>query len=681
MNRLAHETSPYLLLHKDNPVDWWPWGKDALAAAQAQNKPILLSIGYSACHWCHVMETESFSDPAIASQMNDNYINIKVDREERPDIDQLYQAAANLMGHNGGWPLTVVLTPKAVPFFAGTYFPKEERAGQIPFAKVLSDLTTAYKSEGSQVEATAARVMMQLENLWHRDMKGPIQLSLDAPALRFGQRYDIFFGGMNGTTKFPSVSVLEVLWRAYLRTGLPQFLQLTTTTLDHILLGGLCDHIGGGFFRYCTEERWLVPHFEKMLNDNAALVELMTSCWQFNRNNPCRDRVAETIGWMLRDMKVEDGFATSLDADSEGEEGRFYTWSEAEIDATLKGTFVQKFKQAYNVHREGLFRGKNILQRIGSPAPYPQSEADETLLKTQRNLLLRARSTRTMPARDDKVLADWNGLAISALATAGAVFQNAQWTTAAIRAFDFVVTVMGDGNRLHHSWREGTRGAPGFADDYAHMSRAALILFEKVGDKRFLEQAKTWVRVLNEQFWDSDNGAYFFTANDADSLIVRARMMFDQPTHSANGRMLEVLARLFMTTGEKEYSDRATTLIGSIAGELQRAYLSMASVLTGFEYAASSLQIVVVGPITNPKTHELISAIHSRPLPDLCLNVVSPDESFPQGHPMHGKTLQNGQPTAYICQRGTCSAPITNPVVLSQMLQLPRGNGPGMRLQ
>ncbi len=673
MNRLANETSPYLLLHKDNPVDWWPWGPEALAAARDQNKPILLSIGYTACHWCHVMEQESFADAATAQLMNDNFICIKVDKEERPDIDQIYQAAANIMGHSGGWPLTTALTPKGEPFFAGTYFPKEERAGQVPFTKMLTDLARAYKEEGPQVATGTARVLDQLKTLWHRDMRGaPDQISLDMAAIRIGQRFDMFFGGPNGATKFPSATLLEVLWRAFLRTNMPQFLQLTTVTLDNMLLGGMYDHVGGGFFRYSIDDRWILPNFEKTLNDNAMLIEIMTSLWQFNRNNLCKSRVAETIDWMLRDMKVQDGFASGLDSDTDGEEGKYYAWTEAEVDAALKGTFLQKFKQAYNVHRDGHLRGKNIPYRIGAVAPFPQSDADEALLAKQRELLLAARNQRTKPLRDDKVLADWNGLAISALTMAGAAFGRADWTTAAIKAFDFVVKTMGDGERLYHSWREGKRGHAGFADDYAQMARAALLLFEKTGEKRFLDQARTWVRTLNTHFWDNDRGAYFFTADDSDPLLIRTRMMFDQPSHSANGRMLEILARLFMITNEKEYSERASQLIAAIAGEVQRAHISMGAVLSGFEYAVATLQIAVIGPQSNHKTQELVNAINGRTLPNMCLTVVEPDAGFPAGHPLHGKTMEGGQPTAYISQRGAISQPITNPVNLSQILQLPR---------
>ena len=681
-NQLANETSPYLLLHKDNPVHWYAWGREAFQEAEASGKPILLSIGYTACHWCHVMNHESFADSDTAALMNENFVNVKVDREERPDVDQIYQAAANTMGHNGGWPLTIFLTPKGVPFWVGTYSPKEERLGMAPFKSILDQVTRLYREQPEPVAQGADRLMQQLTQLYGRDMRGPIDTAfLDTAAIRIGQRFDIFFGGPTGQMKFPSVSLLEVLWRAFLRSGAPQFMQLVSTSLDNMLLGGLYDHIGGGFSRYCTDERWTVPHFEKMLYDNAMLVEMMTSVWQFNRNELCRARVEETITWLLRDMKVEDAFASSLDADSEGVEGKYYLWTEAEIDAALMGTFVQKFKTAYNVRREGNFEGKNIIFRLGSGAPFPQSEADEALLRKQRELLLAARQQRIAPMRDDKVLADWNGLAIAAIATAGAVFQKPDWTVAAIKAFDFVVKALGDGDRLHHSWHKGKRGALGFADDYAQMIRAATTLWEYVGDKRFLEQAKRWTLTLNEHYWDAALGGYFYTADDADPLIVRARNIFDQPVPSANSTMIAQLGRLYQATADQSYAQRADQLFQAFAGEAARAFISTGSYFSAVESALSGLQIVVVGPITNPKTHELTAAVNGRTLPNKLLIVVSPEDALPEGHPAYGKAMVNGQPAAYVCQRGTCSQPITNPVALSQALQLPARMPPGARPQ
>ena len=669
-NQLERETSPYLLLHKDNPVHWRPWGPEALAEAEAANKPILLSIGYTACHWCHVMNEESFKDPEIAALMNEHFVNVKVDREERPDIDQIYQTAANSLGHTGGWPLTMFLTPQGDPFFAGAYFPKEERFGQPAFRRLLPEMARFYREQPDPVANTAARVQQAFANLWSRDLRGNLDPGvLDQSAVRISQRFDIFYGGLTGTPKFPNASLIEVAFRAYQRTAAPQFLQVALITLEHMALGGIYDHIGGGFARYATDERWMVPHFEKMLYDNAQLIDLYTLVWQHNRSPLYRDRIEDTVGWILREMMVEQGFASSLDADQDGEEGKYYVWSEAEIDATLMGTFVQRFKEAYGVRREGNFQGRNILQRLGNVYPLP--EADEAMLKKQRELLLAARLKRTPPLRDDKVLADWNGMAIAAMANAGMVFRQAPWTAAAIQAFAFIEKALGDGDRLYHSWRNGARQHVGFADDYAQMSRAALALWETTTDRRYLERAQAWVNILNEHFWDAQNGGYFYTSDDSDPLIARSRAVFDQSTPAANGVMINVLSRLHFITADNVYRERANALIQSFSGEVNRAAISMGSYLNGLDVAVTALQIVVVGQLDNPKTHELVNAVLGRALPNRTLIVVDPRQTLPSGHPAAGKTMQNGQPTAYVCQRQTCSAPISNPVTLSQVLQLP----------
>ncbi|MBV9692082.1 MAG: thioredoxin domain-containing protein, partial [Alphaproteobacteria bacterium] len=363
-NQLDQATSPYLLLHKDNPVHWFAWGAEALAEAERRNKPILLSIGFTACHWCHVMAAESFADPETAALMNENFVNVLVDREERPDIDQLYQNASSAMGGRGGWPLTMILDPKGTPFFAGAYLPKESKGEQPAFRTVLTDIANAWRDQPGEVSTAVTRVSGQIHELWSRNMHGPFDGgALDMASLRIAQRFDLFFGGVTGPQKFASVPQLEVLWRAHLRSGAPQFLQLMSVALDHMLIGGLFDHIGGGFFRYCTDERWTTPNFEKMTNDNAQLLGLMTLVWQHNRNAICEERIQETVGWLMREMRIEDAFATSLDSDHEGEEGKYYLWSEAEIDAALMGTFVAKFKTVYNVQRDGNYLGKNILQR------------------------------------------------------------------------------------------------------------------------------------------------------------------------------------------------------------------------------------------------------------------------------------------------------------------------------
>ncbi len=681
-NRLAEETSPYLLLHKDNPVHWHTWGPEAFQEAEASGKPILLSIGYTACHWCHVMNKESFADPETAAAMNESFINVKVDREERPDIDQLYQTAAQTMGYQGGWPLTVFLTARGEPFFVGGYFPNEERFGQPPFKTILADISKLFREQADTVATNVGRISEVLAQQWSRDLRGPLDPRLlDVVSVHIGQRFDLFHGGITGAPKFPQTALTEVLWRAYLRSGAPQFAQLVQTTLDTICLSGLYDHIGGGFHRYTVDERWLVPHFEKMLYDNALLVELLTLVGQHNRHPLYRARVEETLDWVMREMMVGDGFAASLDADVNGEEGAYYLWSEAEIEATLMGTFVQRFKDVYNVRKEGAFNGRNIVMRLGN-LPYPLPDADEALLKRQRELLLAARNqTRTAPLRDDKVLADWNGMMIAAFANAGAAFGNPAWIAIAARAFDFVVKAMGEGDRLTHSWRDGKRGHMGFADDYAHMARAALALWEATGDKRYLDRAKHWALVLNEYFWDNQAGGYCLTAADDAPLLHRVRTVLDQAAPCANATMIGVLAKLNLATGEASYRERATALISSFAGELGRSFLSMGTYLNGLETMFAGLQIVIVGHKGSPKTQEMIAAVMGRSLPNRLLLVVDPDETLPETHPAFGKKMENGQPTAYVCQHQNCSAPIANVVTLSQVLQLPVRPPQGTRPQ
>ena len=674
MNRLQDATSPYLLLHKDNPIAWRSWGPEAFAEAEAANKPIFLSIGYTGCHWCHVMNEESFSKADIAALMNDKFVNILVDREERPDIDQIYQAAANTMGHGGGWPLNIFLTPKAEPYFVGSYFPPEQRGDQPSFATHLDLNARRFHEEAQTVQSNATKIVSGLDQTWNRDMRGNLDNAfLDNSAVRMAQRFDLFYGGLLGQVKFANTMAMETLWRAYLRTGIPAFAQLDGVALDHILLGGLRDHVGGGFYRYCNDERWTVPHYEKMLPDNALLVDYLTLIWQFNRNTLCRDAIKETIGWMLREMKAGDAFASSLGPDSEGEEGKYYLWTEAEIDAALQGTFVQRFKTLYNIRREGnLSNGKNILHRVGSPVAGALPDADLAMLAKQHELLLAARQHRTPPMRDDKILADANGYAIAALANAGAAFGNSEWTSAAIAAFDFVAKTLGEGDRLYHSWCNGKRGAFGFADDYASMARAALILAEVTNEKRFIELAKRWTNTLNEYYWDKEKGGYHFTADDAPALIVRTRMVFDQPTPSSNGTMMGVLGRLYLITAEQPYFDRAQTIAQVFAGEAQRTWMSMPAYFNNIEFLSLSAQILVIGPPSHPKTHEMAQAVFGRSFPNRLLTIVSPEDVLPANHPAHGKTMLNGLPTAYICQRNSCSPPIGNPVQLSQVLQLPQ---------
>lgn len=677
MNALATTSSPFLLAHKDNPVEWRVWSNAVLAEAEQTGKPIFLNIGYSSCHWCHVMNRESFSDPKVAKLINENFIPVLIDRVQRPDLDQVYQAAANILGHQGGWPLNIFLNTKGQPLFVGGYLPTEDKFGQPPFTRVLNDILELWRDRPEDVAQNGQRFYEQLTNLHDRNMRGPSeQIQLDIAALRIGQRYDVFLGGQlgylgQGGMKFPQTIFLEVLWRAYLRSGIPQFLQIITTTLDAVLLGGLYDHIGGGFFRYATDERWLVPHFEKMLADNALIIEFLTGIWQFNRSALVRQRLEATVEWMLRDLKMGNAFAAGLEADPEGEEGKYYLWTEAEVDAALAGTFVQRFKSVYGVTRDGNhIQGRNILRRLGHAQPQ-LSDADEALLTKQRSMLLAARDKRTPPPRDETLLADWNGLAISALAQAGAALDRAEWVNAAVAAFDEVVQILGEGDRLYHCANGGVRGASGFADDYALMARAALHLWEVTGETRFLDKAKAWTATMNDHFWNTEKGGYCTTADDAETLIVRSRVLYDQAVPAANGIMIWVLARLGLITGDSAYGVRGREQIDAFADEYARAWASCASYIDSLETAVMGFQVVVVGPRKNPRTRELVRAVWGKALPNRLIYVVESGDALPAGHPAFGKGMQNGAPTVYICQREACSVPITSAVTLSQALTLP----------
>src|SRR5712691_7764886 len=502
-NRLGEETSPYLLQHKDNPVHWQAWNAATLAAAKAADKPILLSIGYAACHWCHVMAHESFENPAIAAQMNDLFVNIKVDREERPDLDAIYMNALALTGEHGGWPLTMFLTPDGEPFWGGTYFPPEPRWGRAGFPQILATIAAAYRDKRDDVAKNVAALREGLERLGRPQASGGIEPDLfDRVAERLLHEVDPLNGGIGTAPKFPQCGVFELLWRAWKRTRQEPYREAVLRSLTTISQGGIYDHLGGGYARYATDARWLVPHFEKMLYDNAELVSLLTLVWQETRDPLYAQRVAETIRWLEREMVNEEGgFASSLDADSEHEEGKFYVWSEAEIDAVLGGG-AALFKRFYDVSTAGNWEGHNILNRLDHPA-LADVETEAELARC-REMLLAARAPRVRPGLDDKVLADWNGLMIAALAEAGLVFARAEWVALAERAFGLIRDRMsGPDSRLRHSWCAGAARHPASVDDYANLCRAALALYEANSDSAHLARARDWVAVLDQHHWDA----------------------------------------------------------------------------------------------------------------------------------------------------------------------------------
>ena len=666
-NRLAGETSPYLLQHADNPVDWRPWGPEALEAAHAGNRPILLSVGYAACHWCHVMAHESFENADIAALMNELYVNVKVDREERPDLDAIYQHALALMGQQGGWPLTMFLTPGGEPFWGGTYFPSRSRYGRPGFPDVLRTIHEYWTGKQDAIAGNVATLRDALAKMGTARGGGEVPLDVvERAALRLAQEFDKVNGGIGAAPKFPNPSILELLWRTYKRRSHEDLRDIVLLTLDRMCQGGIYDHLGGGFARYSTDAAWLAPHFEKMLYDNAQLIDLLAWAWQETRDPLFAARARETVGWVLREMIADGGgFAATLDADSEGEEGRFYVWSAAEIDALLGGN-AALFREAYDVKDAGNWEGKTILNRTGQPRAF--TAAEEATLAACRETLLAARAARIRPGWDDKVLADWNGLTIAAMAEAGAVFEAPEWIAAARHAYDFVRGAMMRDGRLFHSFRNGLLKHVGTLDDYAGMIRAALALHEIAGDADCLAQAEAWVAVLDARYWDGDGGGYFFTADDAEALIVRAKSAADHATPAGNGLLVSLLARLYFLTGNEAYRTRADALVAAFSGELAQNFFPLAAFMNGVELLTGARQIVIVGDRAAPDVQLLLRAVFSRCVPNRVLSVVADGAALPRGHPAKGKTRLGDKATAYVCIGTACSMPLTESAALAEAL-------------
>ena len=656
-NFLDSEVSPYLRQHKDNPVHWYPWGETALAAARDQNKPILLSVGYAACHWCHVMAHESFEDADIARVMNEHFINIKVDREERPDIDAIYMSALHMLGEQGGWPLTMFLTPRGEPFWGGTYFPKEPKYGRPGFTQLLGEIARLFRDEPQKIENNRAALARALKTEAETPRHGqPHPAMLELAAEKFLTLMDPVNGGIRGAPKFPQTGILSVLWRHWLRQGDEACRDAVTRALDHMCQGGIYDHLGGGFARYSTDDRWLAPHFEKMLYDNALLIDLMTLVWQETRSPLYAARIEQTVGWLMREMSTpapDGAFAASLDADSEGVEGRFYVWSETEID-TLLGQESNFFKQAYDVSTHGNWEETNILNRIAQ-ADRPWDEAEEKMLAPLRAKLMAARDRRIRPGFDDKVLTDWNGLMIAALTRAGLAFAQPDWIASAAAAHRFIMTTMRRKGRLFHAWREGQLQHAAMADDLANMIDASLALFEATNHKPYLTAALTFADELEAHYRDDENGGYYFTADDAPGLIVRRRTVNDDATPAANGRLPGLYTRLAFLTGDMAWLARADALLTSFAGEIERNLFPLGSWLQSFETRLRPVQIVLIGDTT-----ELLPAALSLSLPDRIVLRLAPGEVLPSTHPAYGKTMIEHKPTAYVCVGETCSPPVTD---------------------
>ncbi len=675
-NRLASETSPYLLQHKDNPVHWWAWGPEALAEAKESNRPILLSVGYAACHWCHVMAHESFEDEATASLMNELFVNIKVDREERPDIDAIYMRALHSLGEQGGWPLTMFLDSEARPFWGGTYFPPAPRYGRPGFPQVLREVSRIYAEERDKVTHNAGMLVDALTAREEGKATPVIEDGVLADLTgRMVSAVDPIHGGLSGAPKFPQWSFFWLLWRGAVRYGNEAAKQAVDNTLTHICQGGIYDHLGGGFARYSVDERWLAPHFEKMLYDNALLIDLMCEAYRETGKELYARRVDETVGWLLREMIAEGGgFAASLDADSEGEEGRFYVWSRSEIAEVLGEADAQVFAAAYDVTEAGNWEGHTILNRLHNPLL--GSPTEEKALAHMRIELLARRANRVRPGWDDKVLADWNGLMIAALTHAARVFDRPEWLHAAATAFGFVVQHMEKDGRLAHSWRAGQAKVQGTASDYANMIWGALRLLQATNEGVFLTAAERWCATLDKHFWVADGGGYAFTADDTPDVIVRMRGAHDDATPNANAIMITNLVALGLLTGNPAYLERAEAIPQAFAPDLGRNTLGHCGLLAGFFDLIAPQQVVVIETGDADQSGKLSRAMFKLSLPGAVQQVVAETASGPAGistaGPLAGKTAQDGKPTAYACLGPQCSLPVTEPDALLEVLRAQR---------
>ena len=660
-NRLAREASPYLLQHAHNPVDWYPWSEEAFERARADDRPVFLSVGYAACHWCHVMERESFEDEGTARLLNERFVSIKVDREERPDVDGVYMDAVQAMTGSGGWPMSVFLTPEGKPFYAGTYFPDEPRHGMPSFRQVLEGISDAWSTRRDEVEVQSGRVVEAIRRAASSDAAPEALTDEIAAAALAGlrQAFDPRWGGFGGAPKFPQPMTLEFVLRQAIR-GVPDALEMVVLTLDRMADGGMYDQIGGGFARYSTDGAWLVPHFEKMLYDNAQLALLYARAWLVTANERFRRIATETLEYLLREMRdPAGGFWSSQDADSEGVEGKFFTWTWDELVAVIGPNAAE----AFGARPEGNWEGTNVLR-----APHGSDDHDAA-----RDTLLRARDHRVRPATDDKILTAWNALAIRAFAEAGRIFDEPRYVEAATEAASFVwANLRRPDGRLLRSWRAGVATVPAFADDHALLAAALLTLYETTADVAWFTNARALADRLIELFSDRDRGGFFQTGSDAETLVVRAKDVYDNAVPSGNSAAAESLLRLSLFTAESSYEEAAVAALRLVADAMARAPSGFGHALSALDlYLGPSHEIAIVGEPEAEGSRALVdAAVRDRWRPNVVLAVASPtDAASRTAVPLLRERPQvDGRPTAYVCERFVCSAPVTSPSELATSL-------------
>ena len=669
-NNLINETSPYLLQHAHNPVDWYPWGEAALSKAHAENKPILLSIGYSACHWCHVMEHESFENEEIARLMNENFVNIKVDREERPDLDQIYMNAVQMMTGHGGWPMTMFLTPERVPFYGGTYFPPSDRHNMPGFPRILQSVAEAFRSQPDQVANTATAMLGELRRVGLVEQSRELLTTevLDGAWRRISVNYDRTDGGFGGAPKFPPAMNLEFLLHTYHRTASAEALAMVEHTARKMSEGGMYDQLGGGFHRYSVDAQWLVPHFEKMLYDNALLSRMYLHLYQVTKNPDARRIAEETLDYVVREMTdAGGGFYSSQDADSEGEEGKFFVWSRREIVDVLGERDGSLFCDYFDVTEGGNFEGQNILHitsSIDGTAARNKISVEElrAIVNRGRQKLFALRGQRVKPGRDEKVLTAWNGLMLAGFAEASAILERSDYRNIAEDNARFLLARLQKNGLLLRTYKDGEAKLNAYLEDYACLIDGLISLYEATGELTWIQSAVSLAGRMIEQFWDDGEGGFFFTGKSHEQLIVRSKEFMDNATPSGNSIATLSLLRLALLTGNADYRRRATAVLRLIADQIRRYPSAFGFALGALDfYLDSPLEVVIVGA-PEPRLGELLRTVWQTYIPNrviaLCHNE---HEQATIVIPLFtGRNTLATQPTAFVCQANTCQQPATN---------------------
>ena len=677
-NRLIDETSPYLLQHANNPVDWYPWGSEALQRAAEEDRPILLSVGYSACHWCHVMERESFEDRRIAGIMNDNFVCIKVDREERPDIDSIYMTAVQAMTGHGGWPMTVFLTPEGKPFYGGTYYPPEDRHGMPGFVTVIEAISKAYKENRQDITRSTGQLLERISQVSSSTRSiDPLTDDVMYRAYRaIAGQFDDQYGGIGMQPKFPQPMTYEFLLRYYVRTEDPQALEMVELTLDRMAKGGIYDQIGGGFHRYSTDTFWLVPHFEKMLYDNALLVRLYLHAYQVTENPLYRRIVEDTLDYVLREMTdSEGGFYSAQDADSEGVEGKFFIWLPKEIIDVLGKDTGEQINRYYGVTPQGNFEGRNILNVADGPAT-PSADSGvtadefEALLPGARAKLLEARDKRVRPGLDDKILTAWNGMMLRAWSEAGAVLGRQDYIDIGKQNANFLLSNMRADERLLRTYRDGRAKLNGYLEDYALLIDGLIALHEATFEERWLADAIALGQAMVDLFWDESSSQFYDTGRDHEELIVRPRDVSDNAMPSGSSAATEALIRLAIVTGDGDHKRRAITALRSVQDMMARLPAGAGNWLCALEFYLSNVkEIAIIGDRDDPDTQALLREVHRRFLPNRVLVGSAKGNDGLAALPLlEGREMLNGRPTAYVCRNYVCQLPVTDAGALAGQL-------------